>query len=471
MPLNMPKTDTIPDVIVLRPRPPDAAMSYALTCEQTCDLRLDAEWIVPVEPSGAVLERHSLLVKDGRIAALLPHREADTWCAAEQISLPGHVLMPGLINLHTHAAMSLLRGFADDLPLMTWLQQHIWPAEKRWVSTEFVREGTQLACLEMLKGGITCFNDMYFFAEASVAAAVSAGQRIAAGLIVIDHASAYAADPDGYLQRGMALRDAWKDEALASFCLAPHAPYSTSDKTLAKVATYAAQLDLPVHMHVHETQAEIDQGMASHGLRPLARLHNLGLLGPQFIAVHAVHLQTPEIELLAEHGCHIAHCPSSNLKLASGLAPVADMLAHGLNVGLGSDGAASNNRLDLWQEMRLAALLGKGVAGDPAAVPAATALRMATLDGARALGLDQAIGSLQVGKYADMVAVDLRGAHNQPCDDPVSQLVYSASRAEVRHVWVGGKAVVHDGACLTVDEAETVRRAQSWRKKISGRAA
>lgn len=434
------------------------------------DLRIDAGWIVPVEPAGQVLHNHSLLVKNGQIVALLPHEEAEAWTCAEHLPLPGYALMPGLVNLHTHAAMTLLRGFADDLPLMTWLQQHIWPAEGRWMSPEFVRDGSRLACLEMLKGGITCFNDMYFFAEETLETALAAHQRVAAGLIVIDFPTAYAADPDGYLQKGIALRDSCAHEPLASFCLAPHAPYSTSDRTLEKVATYAAQLDLPVHMHVHETADEIVQGIDSHQLRPLARLDNLGLLGPGFIAVHAVHLLDNEIAQLASHGCHVAHCPSSNLKLASGLAPVAGLAAQRVNVGLGTDGAASNNRLDMWEEMRLAALLAKGVSGQADALPAQEALHMATLAGARALGLEDRIGSLTVGKQADLVAVDLSGAHTQPCYDPVSQLVYSAGRADVHHVWVAGRQVVKNGLCLTLDEAEILQRARSWRKKLSGAA-
>ncbi|HRH80397.1 MAG TPA: TRZ/ATZ family hydrolase [Thiobacillaceae bacterium] len=432
-----------------------------------CDLRLDPEWIIPVEPAGTVLRRHSLLVRGGRITALLPRDEADAWTAGEHVGLPGHALIPGLVNLHTHAAMSLLRGYADDLPLMEWLQKHIWPAEGRWMSPEFVRDGSRLACLEMLRGGVTCFNDMYFFPEATLEAAVEARIRVAAGLIVIDFPTAYAADPDGYLQKGIQLRDAWKQEPLASFCLAPHAPYSTGDRTLEKVVTYAAQLDLPIHMHVHETRDEIAQGMASHQLRPLARLRNLGLLGPNFIAVHAVHLSAGETDLLAEHGCHVAHCPSSNLKLASGLAPVADLLGKGINVGIGTDSAASNNRLDLWEEMRLTALLAKGVADDPAAVPAHAALEMATLGGARALGLDGELGSLVPGKQADLVAVDLSGPETQPCYDPISQLVYSADRRTVRHVWVAGEAVVADGVCVTLESAEVLHRARAWRDRIS----
>lgn len=434
----------------------------------TADLRIDAGWIIPVQPAEQALSGHSLLVSDGRIAALLPTAEADAWDCQERVHLPGHVLIPGLVNLHTHAAMTLLRGYADDLPLMIWLREHIWPAEERHVSPGFVRDGTRLACLEMIKAGVTCFNDMYFFSEAVVEAAVEAGMRVAAGLIVVDSATPYAADPDGYLQKGLALRDEWIDHPLAHFCLAPHAPYTVGDRTLEKITTYAAQLDLPVHMHIHETEHEIEHSLAQYGVRPLARLQALGLLTPGLIAIHAVHLNAEEIALLASHGCHVAHCPSSNLKLASGFAPVAAMLAAGVNVGIGTDGAASNNRLDMIGEMRLAALLGKSVAADPAALPAHQVLRMVTLNGARALGMEALIGSLEVGKLADIVAIDLNQPATQPCYDPVSQVVYSAGSDQVSHVWVGGKAVLAEGRCLTLDANEVIGRAHVWRGRIAG---
>lgn len=431
------------------------------------DLRIDAGWIVPVRPMASVLANHSLLVRDGRIAALLPTPEADGWSVAEHVRLPDHVLIPGLVNLHTHAAMNLLRGYADDLPLMTWLTEHIWPAEGRHVSPAFVRDGTRLACLEMLKGGVTCFNDMYFFPEATVEAAVEAGIRIAAGLIVVEAPTPYAADPDDYLAKGLAARDAWRDHALVQFCLAPHAPYTVGDRALEKIVTYAAQLDLPIHMHVHETEDEIRHSLEHHGVRPLARLRALGVLGPNLTAVHAVHLNDEEIDSLAAHGCHVAHCPASNLKLASGFAPVARLLAAGINVGVGTDGAASNNRLDLFSEIRLAAILAKGVGGDPATLPAHQALEMATLAGARALGLEERIGSLEIGKQADVAAVNLASVATQPCYDPISQLVYSAGREQVDHVWVNGQAVLADGRSALLDEAETLARAHAWRERIS----
>jgi 5-methylthioadenosine/S-adenosylhomocysteine deaminase len=328
---------------------------------------------------------------------------------------------------------------ADDLPLMEWLQEHIWPAETKHVSPDFVRDGTALACAEMLRGGITCFNDMYFYPEAALEAATAAGMRVALGIIVIDFATAYASDPADYLRKGLALRDRQRENPLVSFCLAPHAPYTVSDATFHQVATLAAELDLPVHVHLHETEHEIERSVAEHGVRPLERLHRLGLLGPGLIAVHCVHLNQPEIALLAHHGCSVAHCPSSNLKLASGFAPVDAMLKSNINVALGTDGAASNNRLDLFTEMRSAALLAKAVARDAQAMPAQAALHAATLGGARALGLGARIGSIEPGKSADLVAVALRAPELAPCYDPVSHLVYAAGREQVTHVWIAGE--------------------------------
>jgi 5-methylthioadenosine/S-adenosylhomocysteine deaminase len=373
------------------------------------------------------------------------------------------------VNLHTHAAMALLRGLADDLPLMTWLQEHIWPAEGRWMSPDFVRDGTRLACLEMLKGGVTCFNDMYFFPDAAIEASLEARQRIAAGIIVVDFPTAYSADPDGYLQKGMEIRDRFRDQPLVSFCMAPHAPYSVGDRTLEKTVTYAEQLDLPIHIHVHETHDEISQSLDVHKVRPIERLRLLGMLGPQLIGVHAVHLLAEEIAVLAEHGCHVAHCPGSNLKLGNGAAPIAAMLDNGLGVGLGTDGAASNNRLDLWEDMRLAALLAKGSSGRPDSLPAHLALRMATLHGAVALGLDNEVGSLLPGKQADVVAVDLSGPATQPCYDPISQLVYCAGRQQVTDVWVAGERVVKEGRCLSLNEVDVLRHARQWRERITAR--
>jgi 5-methylthioadenosine/S-adenosylhomocysteine deaminase len=419
-----------------------------------------------VEPAGAVLEHHAVAVREGAIEAVLPAAQATgRFPDYETIELPDHVLIPGLVNAHTHAAMSLMRGLADDLPLMRWLQEHIWPAETKHVSPDFVRDGTALACAEMLRGGITCFNDMYFFPEAALEAARAAGMRVSLGLIVIDFPTAYASDPADYLRKGLELRDRQGDEPLVSFCIAPHAPYTVSDPAFRQIATLAAELDLPVHLHVHETENEIERSLAEHGVRPLERLRRLGLLGPNLIAVHAVHLQDEEIQLLATHGSSVAHCPSSNLKLASGFAPIEALRVAGVNLCLGTDGAASNNRLDVLTEMRTAALLAKAVARSAEAMPAHAVLRAATLGGAHALGLDARIGSIEPGKRADLVAVALRGPELTPCYDPVSHLVYAAGREHVTHVWVDGEARVSDGR-LETQPANLDTRWQLWQTAL-----
>ena len=438
------------------------------TRAETADTAIEARWVIPVEPARDVLIDHTVIITGGRITAILPTAEArGRYLPQQRLELAAHALVPGLINLHTHAAMTLMRGLADDLALMDWLNHHIWPAEMRLVSDQFVYDGTRLACAEMLRGGVTCFNDMYFFPEAAARAATDAGMRAAIGLIVTEFPSPYASDAQDYLSKGLALRDRMRDEPLLSFCLAPHAPYTVSDASLRQVATFASELDLPVHMHVHETVAEIEQSLSTHGVRPVRRLADLGLLGPGLIAVHAVHLDAQEIGLFAQHGCHVAHCPSSNLKLASGLAPVGEMLAAGINVGLGTDGAASNNRLDLFTEMRLAALLAKGRSGDPSAVPAWQALEMATLGAARALGLDASIGSLKKGKCADITAVRIDAVEVSPCYDPHSHLAYASGREHVSHVWVNGELVLNDRELTTLDTREIIASAAYWHQRIA----
>ncbi len=432
------------------------------------DLLLLPEWIIPIEPAGVTLRDHALAVNSGSIVALLPGEEAHRRFRPRQtLALPGQVLLPGLVNLHTHAAMTLLRGFADDLPLMRWLSEHIWPAESRHVGPEFVHDGTLLACAEMLRGGITTFNDMYFFPEAAAAAVRQSGMRAVLGIIAIEFPTRYAADADDYLAKGLAVRDALSQDPLLSFCLAPHAPYTVADKTFEKIATLAAQLEVPIHMHVHETRQEIDDSLKQHGMRPLERLRRLGLLGPQLIAVHGVHLDPAEIELLAHEGCHLAHCPTSNLKLASGIPPLAAIESRGLNFGLGTDGAASNNRLDLFQEMRHAALLAKGASENAEVLNAHAVLAAATLGGARALGLDTRIGSLRPGKAADLCAVRLDDWLLQPCFDPASHLVYAAGRDQVSHAWVAGKLVMSGGVALQIEVSELLDMTGLWHTRLT----
>ncbi len=407
------------------------------------DELIESRWIVPVEPSGVILEDHALALAGGKIVAIEPTVEARRhFRPARTTILPHHVLTPGLINLHTHAAMTLLRGIGDDLALMAWLEQRIWPVERALMSRDFVLSGTRLACAEMLRGGITCFNDMYFFPDAAAQAAMETGMRASLGITVIDFPTAWANDADDYLNKGLALRDELAGESRFSFCLAPHASFTVGDATFARIATLSDQLELPIHIHLHETEDEIRADLTRHGCRPLERIARLGLLGPQLIAVHAVHLTTQEIDLFARHGVSIAHCPTSNLKLASGIAPIARCLDAGVAVGIGTDSAASNNRLDLLSEMRLAALLAKGASGRADVLSSHQALHAATLAGATALGLNTRIGSLSVGKDGDIVAFDFDHVDMQPCFDPVSHLVYVAQRDSVSHVWVQGESVV-----------------------------
>jgi 5-methylthioadenosine/S-adenosylhomocysteine deaminase len=431
------------------------------------DLVIDARWVVPVEPDGVVLEDHSVVVRAGRIAAVLPSPEATrAYSIAQRVTLREHVLIPGLVNLHTHAAMSLMRGLADDRPLMEWLKDHVWPVELKHVSPEFVYDGTLLACAEMLRGGVTFFNDMYFFPEAAARACIDSGMRAGIGLIAVEFPSAYASDADDYLAKGLALRDRLGAEERLSFCIAPHAPYTVSDRTLERIAILAEELDLPVHIHLHETAEEVRESVEVHGKRPLERLAALGLASPRLIGVHAIHLDRAEIATLARNGCSVAHCPSSNLKLASGFAPMAGLLAAGVNVGIGTDGAASNNRLDMFQEMRTAALLAKAVAGRADAVPAHVALRCATLGGARAVGLESRIGTIAPGMSADLCAVTLGQPETQPCYDPVSHLVYACGREHVTHVWVGGRALLEDRVLQQIDPRMLEKRTALWQNSL-----
>lgn len=428
---------------------------------------IHAEWIIPVVPEGEVLKNHAVAIDAGRIVEILPSNDAKMKYEADSsFNLEGHALIPGLINSHTHAAMSLMRGLADDLPLMSWLNEHIWPAEKRWVSEEFVRDGTQLAVAEMLRGGTTCFNDMYFYPDTTGRVAATAGIRAVVGLIVIDFPTAWAADADEYLSKGIKIHDHFRGHPLIKTAFAPHAPYSVSDGPLESVRNYVNELQIPIHMHLHETADEVHQATEQEGKRPIERMNDLNLLSPQMVAVHMTQLCDEEIALIAKTGSHVVHSPESNLKLASGFCPVAKLIEAGVNVALGTDGAASNNDLNMFSEMRTAALLAKGVSGNASAVPAETALSMATINGAKALGMANETGSLEAGKAADIVAVDLNALETQPIYHPISQLVYATDREHVAHVWVAGKQLVRNGNLTTLDSDNILKRTHQWQKKI-----
>jgi 5-methylthioadenosine/S-adenosylhomocysteine deaminase len=435
---------------------------------QNIDTLIHGRWVIPVTPGDPVLDHHSIAIHDGRIVEVLPTVEAKTRFSAQvENHYPSHALIPGLINAHTHAAMSLFRGMADDLPLMDWLSNHIWPAETQWMSEEFVQDGSELAMAEMLRSGTTCFNDMYFFPDVTARIARKVGIRACIGLIVLDFPTIWASSADEYIDKALQLRDQYRSDALIRTPFAPHAPYTVSDTPLEKLRVLSDEMDLPVHMHIHETAHEVDEAIKQTGMRPLQRLANLGLVSPNLLAVHMTQLNDNDIALLAKTGAHVVHCPESNLKLASGYCPVQKLLDAGVNVALGTDGTASNNDLNMIGEMNTAALIGKTVANNASAVNASQALRMATINGARALGLEAVTGSLEKNKFADIVAIDFSALEMQPVYHPVSHLVYSASREQVSDVWVAGKHLLKERALTTLDEQKILQKVRAWNEKIS----
>ena len=433
-----------------------------------CDLLIEAGWVVPVEPHGVVLADHAVAVKDGAIVAVLPTAQARArFLADETLSRPQSVLIPGLVNAHAHNAMTLLRGVADDLPLMDWLTGHIWPIEGAVVSPPFVADGVALAVAEMLRGGVTCCNDMYFFPDAAAATYHRLGFRALVGLIVIDFPTAWAASTDAYFDKAGQVHDLYRDDRLVRTCFAPHAPYTVSDAAFERVRMLSDLLDVPVHCHVHETAQEIADSIKAHRQRPIARLDRLGVFNDRLIAVHMTQLTDAEIALCVARGVSVAHCPESNLKLASGICRSEDLRRAGVNLALGSDGCASNNDLDLFGEMRTTALLAKIAAGDAAAMRAADVLRMATLGGARALGMIDAIGSIEVGKRADLALVDMDRIETQPLYDPISQLVYATGRQHVTDVWIDGERKLREGVLVDIDTSAVIANAHQWRERIA----
>ena len=433
---------------------------------------IQARWILTVNNDFDLLENAAIVVKDDRIDSIIASSEIEhrpDLTEADFVFLDNHVLMPGLINAHTHAAMSLMRGIADDLPLMAWLEQHIWPTESRWVDRQFIKDGVKLAAAEMIRSGTTCFNDMYFFPDEMARTCQQMGIRAVTGLIVLDFPTVWAQSPDEYLSKALAVIDEVRELELVTPALAPHAPYTVSDTPLEKVAMYSDELDLPVHMHIHETQHEVDEAIKNSGISPLERLDQLNLLNPNLMAVHMTALNELEMGRLAETGVNVVHCPESNLKLASGLCPVDQLLKHKINICLGTDGAASNNDLDMFGELRTAALLAKGISHNASNCNAEQSLRMATINGAKALGLAEEIGSLEVGKKADMIAIDFSQLNTQPVYDPVAQLVYAANSLQVSHVWVNGAPRLINYEFTDIDAVEIITTAQQWQQKIQAK--
>ena len=435
---------------------------------QSIDTLIEAGWVVPVEPHGVVLEGHAVAVDGGTVVAVLPLAEARArFAAREVVSRPGSVLIPGLVNAHTHNPMTLMRGVADDLALHEWLQQHIWPVEAAVIGPEFVADGVALAIAEMLRGGTTCCNENYFFPDVQAATDKRHGFRARVGLPVIDFPTAWAKTDDEYFDRAGEVHDQWRGDPLVSTAFAPHAPYTVSDASFGRIRMLADQLDIPVHCHVHETAQEVAESQERHGQRPLARLDRLGLVNDRLIAVHMTALDQAEIELCAQRGVSVVHCPESNLKLASGFCPVGKLRAAGVNVAIGTDGAASNNDLDMFGELRTAALLAKAVAGDATALDAAAALRAATLGSARAMGLEAQVGSIEPGKQADLACIDLDPLETQPLFHVLSQLAYATGRHQVTDVWIAGKRKLRDRVLVDMDAEALVANARQWRARIA----
>jgi len=435
---------------------------------KTVDTILHARWILPVSASDPLLENHCIVIDDGRINDILPSATASEQYNANIVKhYAQHLLMPGLINAHTHSPMGLFRGIANDLPLEDWLHNYIWPAEAKWISEEFVHDGTRLAIAEMLRSGTTCFNDMYFFPDVTARLARDIGIRACIGLIAIDYPSAWANNANEYIDKGLELRDHFRSDSLIHTPFAPHAPFSVSDEPLQRIRVLADEMDLPIHIHLHETADEIEQSLKQYGKRPLERLNELGLVSPNLMAVHLTQVSDDEITLLAESGSHVVHCPESNLKLASGFCPVTKLMNAGINVALGTDSHASNNDLNMLGEMHTASLLAKGISQNAGALTAMQTVRMATINGAKALGLDQDTGSLEVEKYADIIAIDFSDLEMNPVYDPIANLVYSCNREQVSDVWVAGKHLLKDRQLTTLDEQEIIQKTQRWNDKIA----
>lgn len=435
---------------------------------QSIDLLIEAAHVVPVEPHAVVLDDHAVAVHEGRIVAVLPIPEARRrFAASETVSRPHSAVLPGLVNAHTHNPMTLLRGIADDLPLKVWLQEHIWPIEGAVISPAFVADGITLAMAEMLRGGTTCVNENYFFPDVQAAVYKQHGFRARVGLPVIDFPTAWAGSDDEYFDKAGAVHDQWRDDPLIAMAFAPHAPYTVSDANFERIRMLADQLDLPVHLHLHETAQEVEQSQQQYGQRPIARLDRLGLVNDRLIAVHMTQLTEGEIHLCAERGVSVVHCPESNLKLASGFCPACALERAGVNIAIGTDGVASNNDLDMFGETRTAAILAKAVAQDAAAFDAFTALRAATLGGAKAIGFDHLVGSIEPGKQADLVCVDLSPIETQPLHHVVSQLVYATGRHQVGDVWIAGQRKLRERELVGFDLDAIGANARQWRARIS----
>ncbi len=439
-----------------------------MTFPTAVDLQIEARWVIPVEPQGVVLESHAVVVDADRIVAILPIAEArQRFAPRERVELGEHALIPGLVNAHTHNPMTLMRGLADDVPFMVWLKEHVWPAEAKVMGPEFVRDGVELAIAEMIRGGTTCCNENYFFPDVQAATYAKSGFRSLIGLPVIEFPTPWAQSRDEYFDKALSVHDALRDEPLIGTAFAPHAPYTVANESFERIHLLSDQLDLPVHLHLHETADEINDSLRDFGMRPFARIKHIGLVNERLIAVHMTQLSEAEIHDCAAHGVSIVHNVESNMKLLSGFCPAEAIRRAGVNLAIGTDGCASNNDLDLFGEMRSAALVGKLVANDAAAMSAASVLRAATMGSARALGWQDRIGSIEVGKQADLAAVDLGTIESQPVYNVVSQLIYAAGRHQVSDVWIAGVRKLRNRELTGMDTTEILSKARRWRERIA----
>lgn len=432
------------------------------------DLVLSPRLLLPVAPRNIALADASVAIGAGEVLAV-GARDAvlQRFPNAPRMELPRHALMPGLVNAHGHLAMTLLRGLGESEPLKAWLETTIWPLEQRWVDAEFVRDGTRLAVAEMLACGTTTAADMYFFPEVAAQVCREAGLRVQAAFPITAVANAYSKSIDDCFAKGLALHDRFRDDDLVTTSFGPHSAYAVDRKTLERVAMLADEVDASVHIHLHETAEEVADARRQCGSSWMQLLDAIGLLNENLQAVHMTAVTEDEIRLAAERGVRVIHCPHSNMKLASGVCPVAKFLAADTVVAVGTDGAASNNGLDLFAEARLAALLAKSSSADPTALPAPDVIAMATIGGARALGLADRIGTIEPGKRADLIAVDLDTPAMQPLHDVFAQLVHAAAGANVTHTFVDGKCLYADGEWRTLDIAETSARADVWRERLA----
>ncbi|QRN40730.1 MAG: TRZ/ATZ family hydrolase [Neisseriaceae bacterium] len=427
---------------------------------------IQAKWIVTMEDKNPILEDYGIVLNNNIIEAILSPKEIKKTNFEKKIELRNHILMPGFINLHGHSAMTLFRGYADDLVLMDWLNKHIWPLESKFVSEKFVYDGSLLAMAEMILSGTTTINDMYFFHSGVAKAGIEMGMRTFVGCSILEFPTNYAQNSKEYIKKSLEERAKFTGEPLITFTLAPHAPYTVTDETFKKIVKISEQEDMLIHCHIHETETEIQQSVEKYNERPFDRLQKLGILQANLIAAHMVFLSNDEIQRAQRIGLSISHNPSSNMKLSSGFAPISTLLEQGVNVGLGTDGAASNNRLDMFSEMRLASLIAKGYSKQPTDLSAYETLKMATINGARALHIDDKVGSICVGKHADIIAVDTSKVENQPVYDPISHLVYTLGRENISDVWINGRRVLKNRVLTNIAVKELHKKAKHWQKKL-----